>query len=174
MGRRPRRFKFQKSYKFKSLHSWSQKSACIWEGWIQPTMTIKISWKIFELIRLRFAWSLTTKRKGSRKLQFRKKNKMQKKSELIFGKQPLFKHYIFWYHGFPQLPYTTKVRGARMGKGKGAVKQWYQLVKGGNYFIKIRYLNKFKLIYLIKQLSRCLPGLIKYKIYLCQNEIWSI
>ena len=45
-----------------------------------------------------------------------------------------------------------------MGKGKGAVKQWYQLVQPGHVVLRLRGLAGLKLFYLLRQIGRRLPG----------------
>lgn len=45
-----------------------------------------------------------------------------------------------------------------MGKGKGAVKQWYQLVRPGCTVLCLRGLAGLRLCYLLQQIGRRLPG----------------
>jgi ribosomal protein L16/L10AE len=41
----------------------------------------------------------------------------------VFKRHTAVRRRAFWYTGFPQLSYSAKAKGIRMGKGKGAVKQ---------------------------------------------------
>jgi ribosomal protein L16/L10AE len=45
-----------------------------------------------------------------------------------------------------------------MGKGKGAVKQWYQLVRPGCVVLRLQGLASLRLYYLLRQIGRRLPG----------------
>jgi hypothetical protein len=167
--RRPRKFKFQKVYKYKHLESWPNTNLCLYEAWLQPVAKIKLSWNFFELIRLKLIWGLLKKKKRSRKTQFKQKKLKVKKLDNFFRKKKLLKHQLFWYHGFPHLSYTAKAKGTRMGKGKGSIKQWYQYVNNGHYFLKLRNSNFFKLNYVLMQLKHCLPGYFRYKVIITKN-----
>lgn len=173
MIRRPRKIRFQRLFKFKHDKRWLIGQPCQWEGSLQCVTTIKLSWHMFELLRLRLAWSLTKKKRSSRKYQFKQKLASKKSKQLFFHRQFQTKKYIFWYHGFPHLNYSTKVRGSRMGKGKGNSKNWYHLVRGGTIFLRLRHNNFFKLRYILNQLVRALPGTIRYNIIVLRNEMIS-
>lgn len=45
-----------------------------------------------------------------------------------------------------------------MGKGKGAVKQWYQLVLPGAVILRLQGLPHLRLCYVLRQIGRRLPG----------------
>jgi ribosomal protein L16/L10AE len=56
------------------------------------------------------------------------------------------------------LSYSAKAKGIRMGKGKGAVKQWYQLVLPGSIILRVQGLPSLRLYYVLRQIGRRLPG----------------
>lgn len=76
----------------------------------------------------------------------------------MFKRYAALRRRAFWYTGFPQLSYSAKAKGIRMGKGKGAVKQWYQLVRPGAVILRLQGLPCPRLYYVLRQIGRRLPG----------------
>jgi ribosomal protein L16/L10AE len=174
MLRRPRRFKFQRGFRAKAAGIWSLHSIQQWEGCLKTKTALKLNWALFELIRLRLAWGLAKKKRQSRRLQFKHKlHKHQKIEKTIFSRAVLSKQQAFWYQGFPQRSYTAKARGARMGKGKGYIKQWYQPIASGTVILKLRYNNFFRLQYVLKQIARYLPGYFICIIKCIDDQKWN-
>lgn len=58
----------------------------------------------------------------------------------------------FFFYVFPDLPFTTKSSGMRMGNGKGELKDWRCKVKAGTPLLKIKQSNLkvFKILKKIK------------------------
>jgi ribosomal protein L16/L10AE len=163
MLRRPRRFKFQIRFKCKSARKYKLLPADYCEGGLQSMKTVKLSWKHFEMMRLKLTWNLMYKSRGSRKSQFKKKIK-RRRVKVFFKAPPLFKKKRFWYQGFPHLSYSIKSRGSRMGRGHGLSKYWYQLIHYSYPLVYVKAANSFKLYYILSQLQRSLPG--SYYIYI--------
>jgi hypothetical protein len=158
MLRRPRKPKFQRVFRCKTLRAWVQARSSDRGGCIQASRCLKLSWKLFELVRLRLAWNLSRRRRGSRKTMFKQRKGRRAVVKYVFKRHAAAKRKAFWYTGFPQLSYTAKAKGIRMGKGKGSVKQWYQLVQPGAVILRLRGLSNLRLHYVLCQLGRRLPG----------------
>jgi ribosomal protein L16/L10AE len=158
MLRRPRKPKFQRIFRVKSLRPWAQLATSGRGGCLQARRCFKLSWKLFELVRLRLAWSLSRRRRGSRKTQFKQRKSHKANTTRVFKRHGALKRKAFWYTGFPHLSYSAKAKGIRMGKGKGAVKQWYQLVRPGCTVLRLQGLAGLRLCYLLQQIGRRLPG----------------
>ena len=128
---------------------------------------MKLTWALFELMRLRLAWGLAKKKRRSKRLQFKHRlHQRQKVEKRPFVRPAIASPSAFWYQGFPQHAYTAKARGSRMGKGKGPTKQWYQPVSSGATILKLRHNNLFRLRYVLNQIARCLPGHCR-QIFVC-------
>lgn len=110
------------------------------------------------MIRLRLAWNLSRRRRGSRKTQFKQRKGRKASTNRVFKRHSALRRRAFWYTGFPQLSYSAKAKGIRMGKGKGAVKQWYQLMFPGSIILRLQGLPSPRLYYVLRQIGRRLPG----------------
>lgn len=101
---------------------------------------------------------MSRRRRGSRKTQFKQRRGRKVNTNHVFKRHAAARRRLFWYTGFPQLGYSAKARGIRMGKGKGAVKQWYQLVLPGTVILRLQGLPSLRLFYVLRQIGRRLPG----------------
>lgn len=161
MARRPRRFKYERSYRCSITRHLLLKHSLNYEVVLYAQQSTIVDWFAFERLRLRLLWGLGRRRRGSRKYLF-KKVKVKKQGRLgLGGRLATSLHSkLFWYGGFPHLSYSAKPRGARMGRGKGQIKCWYFFLRGGQPFVRIRYFNYWKLIYLLHQISMIIPGYV--------------
>lgn len=101
---------------------------------------------------------MSRRRRGSRKTQFKQRKGRKASTTRVFKRYGVLRRKAFWYTGFPHLSYSAKAKGIRMGKGKGAVKQWYQLVRPGRVVLRLQGLSNLRLHYLLQQIGRRLPG----------------
>ena len=56
-----------------------------------------------------------------------------------------------WVNAFPHIPFTKKVIGSRMGKGKGKLKIWFNKVTTGTVLVELKNLRKGRATYFLSQ-----------------------
>lgn len=64
----------------------------------------------------------------------------------------------FWINAFPSLPLTRKSINARMGKGRGKLKEWYSYSVPGTIFIELRNLRLGRARYTLNVIRLSLRG----------------
>jgi len=74
------------------------------------------------------------------KMQFKTLNKKLKRNKLTL--------YVY-----PAIPKTEKGLGSRMGKGKGGVENWVQIVRAGKVLFSIKNINKRVAFYILRLLK---------------------
>lgn len=85
-----------------------------------------------------------------------KKKKMKFKFFRLRKRQKNRRAYLFL--NINMVPFTKKAVGSRMGKGKGAVKNWFFNIKSGYPLFLFRNWNLFLLYFGIRKLKIFLPG----------------
>jgi len=155
----PRKLRYGKFQKLRDGVSWCNSSGCWWGGSIVMIRRCKLYWWHFELIRLRLVRGLGRYRRLSRKLKFRQKTvRRVRYTHFKCPKRSIRVKRFFWYGGFPHLAASAKSRGMRMGKGKGSIRVWYYLVRGGNTLMYVWNVNRASLDYVLRRVVQCLPG----------------
>ena len=56
-----------------------------------------------------------------------------------------------WFSFFPHLPITRKVKGSRMGKGKGRLCGWFAIVNPGRIIVETRNLRYGRFKFFVRQ-----------------------
>lgn len=56
-----------------------------------------------------------------------------------------------WVNAFPHIPFTKKVIGSRMGKGKGKLKIWFNKITTGTILVETKNLRRGRAIYFLSQ-----------------------
>jgi hypothetical protein len=79
----------------KTLRPWAQLGGLSRGSCLQAVRCFKLSWKLFELIRLRLAWSLSRRRRGSRKTQFKQRKGRKVKATRVFKRHGALKRKAF-------------------------------------------------------------------------------
>ena len=74
-----------------------------------------------------------------------------------------------WIHAFPDLPVTSKPTEVRMGKGKGAIKNWVCRVRKGKILFEVDGATDQKIIEAFKAAKKKLP----LKTFLYKNT-WKL
>jgi len=70
----------------------------------------------------------------------------------------------FWVNFPVNIPFSEAAKGSRMGKGKGKVTTWGFRISSGNYFLELKGLRYGRLLRLHKQLSNALPAEVTTKV----------
>ena len=68
-----------------------------------------------------------------------------------------------WFNIFPYLPLSKKVKGSRMGKGKGKLASWFSDVPSGIFLVEYKNLRPGRVNYFSKQFQFKLTALVKLK-----------
>lgn len=68
-----------------------------------------------------------------------------------------------WFNAFPYLPLSKKVKGSRMGKGKGKLSSWFADIPSGIYLVEYRNLRPGRAIYYSRQFQFKLTSRLKLK-----------
>lgn len=71
MLRRPRRLRYQRIFRLKGWRPWRPLPLFLGVGALQATRYLRLSWHLFELIRLRLAWGLGRRSGGGRRTWFK-------------------------------------------------------------------------------------------------------
>ena len=75
-----------------------------------------------------------------------------------------------WVNAFPHIPFTKKVIGSRMGKGKGKLKIWFNKVTAGTILIELKNLRKGRAMYFLSQAKHKLKSKSKI-IFITQSNL---
>ena len=177
MKRLPKRIFPYKKFKFNKSKLTPDSKSSNFVGIIKIHKTIRIFYHNFETLRLQLTWSLVRRRRLTKKMFFKQKMSKKKKKKLFF-KWP-YRYNKFqrsvWYIGFPHLPYTTKPKGSRMGKGKGGSKNYFYKCYAGQTLIYISNYSKIQLYYTFYKVHKCIPSttFYIYNNYRTSNLKWD-
>jgi hypothetical protein len=139
------------------------KNLCNYELYCYLRGNTRWFWYNIEFIRLLAAWNIT-------------KLKQQKRGELphlastaTYYKQRSERQApTVEINNFPHVAYTSKVRGARMGRGKGVIKVWQYNLKSGVLYFRLRNFSKF-ICYLICWQLKSSIGNLSYSVVRINN-----
>ena len=122
---RPRKFTFKGRHKSRSLHFFRGSNLSFGSSGLLLLQPIKLN------SRQLFRYKLFLKR-------------AYKRSDRTL-------RYV-WFNLFPHLPITRKIKGSRMGKGKGKLAGWCSDVPSGIFIVEFRNIRPGRVIYFSNQL----------------------
>lgn len=128
---------------------------------LRLTTNVKLTWKHFETLRLKFARTVTAKRRTSKRTWFKQQRKVTKVKRHTAIKHR--RHVAVWYAGFPHLPYYAKGRGSRMGKGKTGAKHWYFKGRANHVILHFKHTQRRVNYVFAHKAQQLLPCAVQYR-----------